>query len=364
MWVAVGEGDDKADGTKHIMYSDDGKTWNSTTSSFTGANRGRGVAYNPIDKMWVAVGKGTAATKSIQYSTDGKTWKDITAGGFDDGAFSGRGVAYNPIDRMWVAVGIGSAATKSIQYSTDGKTWKDIDSGGFSVPTVVNVGYGVAYNPIDRMWVAVGWGVTATESIQYSTDGKTWKDIDSGGFSGKNAGADSYRGQAVAYNPIDKMWVAVGWGAAQKNSIQYSTDGKTWKDIDSGGYGDADGTGATGFGVAFNPIDKMWVSVGDASVADVEAIQYSTDGTTWTNATNMKFKYGTGVAFNPVDKMWVAVGRGDAKETIYYSTDGKAWTIVPAAAAFNTGIVGVVASSGGHGVVSEFGLAPPSGGKK
>ena len=91
-------------------------------------------------------------TNTIKFSTDnGKTWKDCTTGGFAGGT-GGTGVAYNPIDKMWVAVGDNNNQSGSIKFSTDnGKTWQDCTTGGFA-----DFGLGIAYNPEDKRWIAVG----------------------------------------------------------------------------------------------------------------------------------------------------------------------------------------------------------------
>ena len=55
----------------------------------------------------------------------------------------------------------------------------------------------------------------------------------------------------------------------------------------------------------------MWVAVGNPNTGTTHSIQYSTDGIKWENSDYDKFLTGKGafgVAYNPVDKMWVAVG--------------------------------------------------------
>ena len=71
--------------------------------------RGRGIAYNPIDKVWVAVGDNAGANQAtsptIKFSNDnGKNWQNCTTGGFA-GAAGGYGIAFNPVDKRWIAVG-------------------------------------------------------------------------------------------------------------------------------------------------------------------------------------------------------------------------------------------------------------------
>ena len=168
-------------------------------------NRGYGIAYNPVDKVWVAVGNGNETT-SIKFSNDnGKNWQNCTSGGFAGGT-DGRGIAYNAEDKVWVAVGNGDATT-SIKFSIDnGKTWQNCEGNGFNI-----LGLGIAYNPEDKVWVAVGdnsaGGVdnNPATTIKFSKDnGKTWQNCTSGGFDG------GFGGVGIAYNPEDKRWIAVG----------------------------------------------------------------------------------------------------------------------------------------------------------
>ena len=172
--------------------------------------------------------------ESIQFSDDnGKTWQNCTSGGFESSCF---GIAYNPEDKMWVAVGDNTAnadandPVTTIKFSKDnGKTWQNCTSGGFAGGAG---GSCIAYNPEDKVWVAGGdntGGAGALTSIKFSKDnGKNWQNCVSGGF--------TVRCEAIAYNPEDKVWVAVGNGDAT-TTIKFSKDnGKTWQNCTSGGF--------------------------------------------------------------------------------------------------------------------------------
>jgi hypothetical protein len=89
--------------------------------------------------------------------------------------------------------------------------------------------------------VAVGGGNSVNNSILWSTDGKTWNDASSGGFGGGG-------GYGVSY---DGIWVASGGGSSANNNILWSTDGKSWNDASSGGFG---GGGGYGAGIASNSV--------------------------------------------------------------------------------------------------------------
>ena len=180
------------------------------------------------------------------------------------------------------------SATTSIQWSTDGQSWFDASSGGFRNYT----GNGVAYG--NGKWVAVGYGSTPESSIQWSSDGQVWQDATSGGFNGVYSGKTGY---GVAYG--NNMWVAVGNGASKTNSIQWSTDGQTWNDASSGGfYFHSEVNLYQGYGIAY--ANEKWVAVGYGSSPE-STILWSTDGKIWQDASSGGFdgiynKKGNGVA--------------------------------------------------------------------
>ena len=240
IWVAVGDNG----GVGSIIYSIDGKIWDTTTGDFT--IRGSGVAWN--GSMWVAVGSGGSAANNILYSTNGTTWNPTT-GGF---ATQGYGVAWN--GSIWVAVGQGGSAEANILYSTDGINWNPT-TGGFST-----TGNGIAWN--GSIWVAVGSGGSAANNILYSYNGINWNST-TGGFAAQ--------GYGVAWN--GSVWVAVGNGGSAANNILYSTDGINWNPTTTGGF-------ASGIGKAIAWNGSIWVATGNAG-ASVENIITSTDGQTW-----------------------------------------------------------------------------------
>jgi hypothetical protein len=202
---------------------------------------------------------------------------------------------------LWVAVGYGSSATNSIQTSGNGQSWTDSTTGGFS-----SAGKGIAYN--GSLWVAVGNNGSATGSIQTSADGKTWSNAVSGGFSSG--------GNGVAWN--GSYWVAVGNnGGSATTSIQYSLDGRNWSAITSGGFS------VRGESVAWN--GSYWVAVGQGATV-LAGIQYSLDGRTWVSAVTGGFTTsGKGIAWN--GSLWVAAGDDTTRAaSLQTSTDGRNWS--------------------------------------
>ena len=216
-WLALGEGDFG----NAILISTDGYNWSTTTTyQFTG------TVYNAAwnGSFWIAVGEANNPYATIEYSSDGLSWNPVPTGGFNG---TGYGIGWNGY--IWVAVGSSSTQTGTIQYSADGALWTSATSGGFvkntAVPPAVSnvyIGHGVAFN--GSYWVAVGAGTTAVDTIQKSTtnDGLNWVSASTGGFQG-------LVGYGVAWNSILQLWIAVGSDLNPLTScIQISSDGLNW----------------------------------------------------------------------------------------------------------------------------------------
>ena len=329
IWVAVGNGGTNS--TNSIIFSLNGSNWsNSYRSGFTNYI-GYGVANNGANE-WVAVGDGGTSTNSILYLASGSigapstpnnlAWSNTRTGGFGGGI--GRGVAYNPTNHLWVAVGDGGSTTSSILYSGDGSNWSNANNSFYN-----NIGYGITFNSTDNKWVAVGDGGSTTSSILLSTDGSNWNSATTYGFNANistikyssdginwsNAGTFDLQGNAVATN--NSMWVAVGQDTT--SSIKYSMNGLNWSNANTGFY-------SVGYGIAYG--NGLWIALGDTAYPggnNLETIQWSTDGSNWNNITAGGFRYsGYSAAFN--GKYWEAVGFSDnALNNIQYSTDGSNW---------------------------------------
>ena len=177
----------------------------------------------------------------------------------------------------WVAVGYGNTPTSTIKWSTDGRTWNDASSGGFSA---LYGGTSVAYG--NGVWVAVGYGSSPTSSIQWSTDGRTWNDALSGGFYNVIRG---HIGSGIAYG--NSTWVAVGQGYSPTSSILWSTDGRNWYNAYSGGFDIFAPYGINnGLDVYYN--GSAWVAVGNGNTLQ-STILWSPDGKTWQDASSGGF---------------------------------------------------------------------------
>ena len=160
LWVAVGGT------THHILYSKDGTSWQDTatgTSKFGNGNGtggyGQGIAYGTSSDgscLWVAVGKGT---RNILYSKDGTSWQDTATGTSKFGGGGGNGIAYGTSSDgscLWVAVGRGD---HNILYSEDGISWQATATGTskFGTCALTDGSTGIAYGTSSDgscLWVA------------------------------------------------------------------------------------------------------------------------------------------------------------------------------------------------------------------
>ena len=208
-------------------------------------------------------------------------------------------VRYNG-SNLWVAVGIGAVATQSIQYSFDGYNWLTIASGGFIVG-----GNDVAFG--NGRWVAVG-NNGGGPSIQYSDNGVTWTN-----------GANTFTtaGAAVAYNGSN-LWVAAGSnaGGSPTFGIKYSLDGISW-------------INATPFGGSNIPVSFQSIGFGGgryvASVGTPFNQVYTT--TTGSNAWQVSPTSIVRNAYAYTGNIWIGGGTaiGQPNATIQVSPNGINW---------------------------------------
>ena len=104
--------------------------------------------------------------------------------------------------------------------------------------------------------------------------------------------------------PDNKMWVMGGYDGSNRRDVWYSTDGTSWTQASSAGWtGRYDHTS-----VVFD--NKMWVMGGYDGSNRFNDVWYSTDGTSWTQATSSAGWTGrqghTSVVLD--NKMWVMGG--------------------------------------------------------
>ena len=209
---------------------------------------------------------------------------------------------------------------ESIKYSTNGSNWSNIVTGGFI--NGIN-----SHTYCSSVWVAIGGNsgnVGYNSTIQYSGDSSNWSNSVSGGFD---------VGYSISYNPISSITVAVGQGNYDPNAanyydpnttIQYSGDGSNWSNAYNANFSKGTGNDITNNG------SNLWIAVGEATTLN-NSILYSGDGSNWSNSISGGFEDGYGVSYSPIHNMMVAVGRSGNYEpnpntTIQYSGDGSNWS--------------------------------------
>jgi len=257
LWVAVGA-------PQGQTYREGSDSWTFIDYAPEFAQSNYAVAYN--GQIWVVAGVNSALQSpppTLQWSYDGVTWSSADGGGFSwDGSstwFGGRSVAWN--GSLWVAVGKGSAAGNSILYSLDGRTWQNAASGGFT-----EAGYGVTWT--GSSWVATGDNGSAQRSFVVSTDGSNWTQVQGYGFDGLS----NQSGRAVASDGRRVVAVGTYTSASSNASIQYSDNGGlTWLNAQGTLFTT---TGDEGVSIAWN--GSYWLAGG------VSGVRKSLDGVTWT----------------------------------------------------------------------------------
>lgn len=137
-----------------MLWSEDGKIWNGSTSMFT--SNAYSVATNGT--LWIACGEGTNNT--LAYSYDGYTWE-----GMGKSVFTQEAVGIGFYNNIWVAVG---KSTNSIAYSLNGFEWTGLGM-RFS-----NAGLCLKHN--GSRWLAGGDSIGNT--FAYSDDGINWTTVD------------------------------------------------------------------------------------------------------------------------------------------------------------------------------------------
>jgi hypothetical protein len=270
--------------------------------------------------LWLAV---CGTDSNIQASTDeGETWsplpypnpfegKQLLNIGYNGGQLDFTTSNTLTTKRVWVATGV-----PSLQYLDETtQLWQPATPDVYSFP-LSNTS--VAFNGI--LWVLTGtnplfYPPEFFSPLQWSQDGSTWYPATSGGFT-PGAGL-SYGGNAVAWN--GSVWVAVGQGSSQENSIQWSLDGKVWNDAVSGGFLVA------GYGVTW--AGSNWAAVGDNG-SELRSFLVSPDGSNWTRIDGYGFASiftGGGRAIASDGQLVVAVGPYKSTEpsaSIQLSRDG------------------------------------------
>jgi len=318
-----------------IRYSTDSNNWiNIKTGGFDMGPKD--IAYGST--IWVAVGESSDPNKLVQYSKNGSNWSNANNTIFSS-EFIPCGITYG--SNLWVAIGSQTGGgnptsmNSTIQYSKNASNWSCINDNSFDGFKPLAVAYG------SNQWVALGTSAaliaipvfsngsnTGSNSyildpvttIVYTNDGSNWSNADTGGFDGLDGNYGLYGG--IAYSSNTNKWVAVGVSKTSEGSIQYSMDGTNWSDANTGGFSVLESMSDIAIGNKVIYQNNLWLASGFGNTL-AESFKYSRDGSNWSNAGNGMVGILTGdIAY--FNKTWVAQGT-----PTNYSSNGSNWYVKP-----------------------------------
>ncbi len=189
------------------------------------------------------------------------------------------------------------------------------------IPAGGNNYYGLMYSDADSNYDSGRYYASGDESMWYSQDGIFWLPQTSvpKGYYGK-----------LAHNGTG-TWVMVKPDG--QNVAQWSTDhGSTWNRTNSGS------TGLTQYqewgGLAYG--NGVFVATAQYKSSSFQTVKYSTNGSTWTNASNLGDSYAVGqVTWSEEQQLFMIVTGQPASfwygnSSVWTSTDGDSWQAQPA----------------------------------
>jgi hypothetical protein len=300
----------------------------------------------------------TTTTSTTTTSTTTTTLPDFTwtlaTGNAQFGSLEGFScVAYN--GKIWV---IGGNDQRCAFPSPTAEVWSSVD-GATWVQETADGGFGGRFNHASvvfdgKMWIIGGdnTGLTLLNDVWYSTDGQIWtQKTASAAFSGRTFHA------CVVYDDGggEKMWVIGGRdNGGTLNDVWSSTNGALWNPV----------TTAAQFTPRWRHActvmsGKMWLVAGveyrsgpgDLYVQD--DAWYSTNGSTWTKAGNIRPLWGADstsevarfdhtlvpYVVNGTERMFILAGENTLGtyhplQDCRYTADGAVWTTVSTMSAF------------------------------
>ena len=236
-----------------------------------------------------------AGGTSLQKSTDGSNWT-ATSYTPPSGA-SVKGLANNGSN--WV--GVVSAASPIVPSgsntmftSADGSNYSPITSGGFN-PVAYSVAYNGSVSIYANSWVAVGRSDDGIENtIQSSTDGRTWNPITTvagetfGGFSGQG-----FQVISLGVEAETQRFIAVGDNGSS-TPIACSSNGIVWSEITNPGGGENPPVTATSVAIGANRV-VMVATNGSIYSAPLSTIPAVTWWIVTVNNDDMNNTFGNGI---------------------------------------------------------------------
>lgn len=294
-WIVTGINN----GSPSPLYYSLSEQTSYSQSNATFFNSGNSVYGNIYTGQIIAVGSDINNTyNTIKLSTDGVNWQNIYV---NNPFINSANVVYFA-NNLWLIGGY-TIAGPPIIWSSDGYN--------FNRPSVYPTDASMnahAFNYNGEIYVAgLDKGYDYTTSILWSTDGKSWNRIVSGGFNSTTA---------VASNK--NFWVACGQtplpGALSR--IQWSTDAVNW-------YPSLSCPSAFTTGNSINYANGIWV-IGGSGSNSLGTLLWSTDGKNWNSQSSGNISTVYDVKY--INDIWYASGSIDSNNGILISVDGKNWS--------------------------------------
>ena len=311
-WLITGSNVSTPAPVKMSLLNQD--TYSSPTNNGSFSGGGNKIYGNIYNGQIIAVGNDESGTYStIQRSSDGLSWSYITA----NNPFSLSAYAVFYVNNIWIIGGQStSIGVPPIIWSTDGINFFPPSSFPATAGTTV---FDISYDST-KFIATVSTGLTATASLLWSLDGKSWYQIYTGGFS---SGA-----VAVANDGLG-MWVACGQSilAPSVFRIQWSMDGVNWINA-------VTVPSFFSFGNSVSYANGLW-HIGGTATNPLNSILVSTDGKNWTGQTSGIITTVNSIVY--LKDVWYATGSVDANTPtgIMTSYDGYNWSSIYSAPFFS-----------------------------
>ena len=227
VWMAVGVHNFSAN---TIQYSVDGSNWTPGNSGRSGGTtsdvgcrlKGTSITWDYFkgNDIIIVTGADPLSNKCILIGGNSRLsaydyWRGTTGTNYFSG-YQANASAIAP--ELCYVVGTRNAdqnftvVTETIKYTVNTSNWLNVTTGGFA-----NAGYGIAIKYPIYPYV-IGGTTDFTNSIKYSSDGINWLNANNG-LEGQVA--------SIVYSSDIGVYVAVG-GVSNSETILYSKDGKYW----------------------------------------------------------------------------------------------------------------------------------------
>ena len=331
-WNAASDPD--GDAVTYDLYLDTGATAdelyaeNLTNTTFEVTER-LALLENYVWRVVAKDSKG-ASTSSTTHSFDTRTIRFSTTALTDNAPFGPRYSHTSVVfeNKMWVIGGLDNDQNRKndVWYSTDGATWEEATN---DAEFIAREGHSsVVFN--NKIWIIGGFNssLVATNDIWFSEDGITWQQA----VSNAPFGFKAYHSSVVFDN---KIWVIGGLDSensfAETNDVWFSSDGITWSEATDTALFEE-----RGFHSSFVYNNKIWITSGFTNSGITNDVWSSDDGVSWEEVTDTasfvpRTDHSTLIFDNKIWNIAGIIGNSTAVKDIWYSDDGINWEEAPLA---------------------------------